>query len=153
MLHSQRARVLGIWKPTSNFSLPYFSLLLTSSTAPCPRFPPLQPSFLYRTCLRLLKETVLARELLETRTGWGRRRCAFLLNRCWHTDDVRSMWEREDKQWKNECREHAARVRAYVKFSLSEGKPCSSQQRNHQTFNDLGNYPQWACLMGYRGRR
>ena len=31
------------------------------------------------------------------------------------------------------------------------GKP-STQQQNHQTFNDLGNYPQWACLMASRGR-
>lgn len=43
-------------------------------------------------------------------------------------------------------------ARAKSKMSHSKGRQPSTQQQNHQTFNDLGNYPQWARLMASRGR-
>lgn len=43
------------------------------------------------------------------------------------------------------------RAGAKSKVSHSKGRQPSTQQQNHQTFNDLGNYPHCARLMAARG--
>lgn len=58
-----------------------------------------------------------------------------------------------ESKWESLCLPTGIwRAGAKSKMSHSKGRQPSTQQQNHQTFNDLDNYPQWACLMASRGR-